>query len=84
MKNLGINPKTKPVIHVKKGTEVAFRDRPSDRLWTVEQVNISDKEEHENLPVRVTVTIPSMIEGDKPGSAVVGFRPNEQVYIPCS
>lgn len=73
----------RPAIHFKKGERVAFKNDPKARLFKVDNVKLSDAEEHENLPIRLTVEIPSLIEGEKPTSAVVGFRHGEQAFMPA-
>jgi hypothetical protein len=74
--------KTKPVLHLTKSDVLVLTNETSGKQsqYRVHGVEIDDQN-YPNLPLRLHLAVPSEIDGEKSGTAVVGYDHKDNVEV---
>lgn len=77
-----IATKTKPVLHLGKGDTIVLTNQTSGKQnqFRVHGVEFDDQN-YPNLPLRLHLAVPSQMEGEKTGTAVVGFDHKDNMEV---
>lgn len=77
-----IGTKTKPVSHLGKNDTVVLTNQTSGKQnqYRVHGVEF-DEQNYPNLPLRLHLAVPSPLEGEKTGTAVVGYDYKDNVEV---